>query len=242
MHPIAKIRKAARILANAGYRRALCRGAAAGIEHEAVLRALALDTIVDIGANRGQFALAVRRCTPRARIISFEPLDGPAATFRRVFAGDSQVVIHSIAIAPESGLKTMHVSGRDDSSSLLPITDLQNQLFRGTAEHNKCDVRTAPLDKYVEASDLRGTSLLKIDVQGYELPVLQGCESLLTLFSYIYAECSFVELYAGQAFAADIIAHLAARNFEFTGVYNVANDVNGIAVQADFLFTRTIGR
>ena len=129
MHPIAKIRKAAGIFAHADYRRALRRGAAAGVEHEAMLKLLVLDTVVDIGANRGQFALAVRRCAPGARIISFEPLDGPAAIFRRVFAGDSQVVVHPVAIAPESGLKTMHISGRDDSSSLLPITELQNQLF-----------------------------------------------------------------------------------------------------------------
>ena len=50
-----------------------------------------------------------------------------------------------------------------------------------------------------------------------------------------------LELYAGQAFAADIIAHLATRGFAFTGVYNVANDSKGMAVQADFLFTRKIG-
>jgi FkbM family methyltransferase len=238
MHPIAKIRKAARIFAHAGYRRALRRGAAAGVEHEAMLQALGPDIVVDIGANRGQFALAVRRCAPSARIISFEPLDEPAAVFRRVFSGDSRVVLHPVAVAPDGGHTEMHVSGRDDSSSLLPITELQNQLFPGTAEATTRIITTVPLDQCVTAADLRGTALLKIDVQGFEMSVLLGCESLLPLFSHIYAECSFVELYAGQAFAADIIAYLATRHFTLAGVFNVAYDSHGAAVQADFLFAR----
>jgi FkbM family methyltransferase len=236
---IAKIKKAARIFSHGSYRRALRRGAAAGVEHEAILKVLTPDTVVDIGANRGQFALAVRRCVPDAGIISFEPLEGPAAVFRKVFAGDTRTMLHPVAVAPENGSRTMHISGRDDSSSLLPITELQNQLFPGTAETTTHVITSAPLDKHVAAADLRGRALLKIDVQGFEMSVLQGCESLLPSFSHIYAECSFVELYAGQAFAADIIAWLSARRFALTGVFNVAYDFRGAAIQADFLFART---
>jgi len=239
MHPIAKIKKAARIFSHSSYRRALRRGAAAGVEHEAILKILTPDTVVDIGANRGQFALAVRRCAPDARIISFEPLEGPAAVFRNVFAGDTRTMLHPVAVAPDDGSRNMHISGRDDSSSLLPITELQNQLFPGTAETTTHLITSAPLDKHVAGKDLRGRALLKIDVQGFEMSVLQGCESLLPFFSHIYAECSFVELYAGQAFAADIIAWLAARSFALTGVFNVAYDSRGAAIQADFLFMRT---
>jgi len=239
MHPIAKIKKAARIFSHGRYRCALRLGAAAGVEHEAVLKALAPDTVVDIGANRGQFALAVRRCAPNARIISFEPLEGPAAVFRKVFAHDTRTKLHTVAVAPEDGIRTIHISGRDDSSSLLPITDLQNQLFPGTAETTTHVISSAPLDKHVAAGDLQGQTLLKIDVQGFEMPVLQGCDKLLPSFSHIYAECSFVELYAGQAFASDIIAYLAARRFALTGIFNVAYDSRGAAIQADFLFTRT---
>jgi len=238
MHPIAKIRKVARIFTHASYRRALRRGAAAGVEHEAMLNALAPDIVVDIGSNRGQFALAVRRCAPSARIISFEPLEEPAEIFNQVFSGDGRVVLHPVAVAPDGGHKAIHISGRDDSSSLLPITELQNKLFPGTAEATTRIITTAPLDQYVTAADLRGTALLKIDVQGFEMSVLRGCESLLPLFSHIYVECSFVELYAGQAFAADIIAYLAIRHFTLAGVFNPAYDSHGAAIQADFLFAR----
>jgi hypothetical protein len=75
----AKARKLAGILAVPAWRRALLRHrVAAGVEHAGVLRNLGpVRTVVDIGANRGQFALAARQCFPAARIVSCEPL--PAA-------------------------------------------------------------------------------------------------------------------------------------------------------------------
>jgi hypothetical protein len=44
----------------------------AGAEHRRILSA-GFETVVDIGANRGQFALAARHCAPKARGIGFEP-------------------------------------------------------------------------------------------------------------------------------------------------------------------------
>jgi tRNA1(Val) A37 N6-methylase TrmN6 len=53
------------------------------MEHARVLRTLGeVRAVVDIGANRGQFALAARHCFADARILSFEPLAGPAALWR----------------------------------------------------------------------------------------------------------------------------------------------------------------
>lgn len=73
-----------------------------------------LITLVDIGANRCQFALAVRNQVPNAKIISFEPLKEPAEIFRRIFANDQQTTLHEIAIGPEERQSIMHVSKADD--------------------------------------------------------------------------------------------------------------------------------
>ncbi len=53
----------------------------------------------------------------------------------------------------------------------------------------------------VPAQDLAAPALLKLDVQGFELQALSGCEDLLERFARVTVECSFVALYAGQAFA-----------------------------------------
>ena len=81
-------------------------------------------------------------------------------------------------------------------------------------------------------------ALLKLDVQGFELPALAGCETLLDRFAWVTVEGSFVELYAGQAFADAVIAWLRERGFALPGVYNMAYDGEGRAVHGDFLFGR----
>ena len=40
-------------------------------------------TIIDIGANKGQFTLAARYIFPKSKIFSFEPLPGAAKIFKQ---------------------------------------------------------------------------------------------------------------------------------------------------------------
>ena len=208
----------------------------AGVEHSSILdRRLA--TVVDIGANRGQFALAARAITD-AKIISFEPLLDPARVFNLVHGGDKYVTLHIAAVGPHLELRKMHVSARDDSSSLLPIADLQSKLFPGTAELATVDVKVGPLDAFVRGDEIIAPAMLKLDVQGFEYEALSGCESLLNKFDFIYCECSFVELYSGQKLAHDVIEWLHRQQFELIGVFNTAYDSFGQAIQADFLFKR----
>lgn len=198
-----------------------------------------VQTVVDVGANRGQFALAARHCFPEARIVSFEPLPEPATAYRAVFADDPRARIIEAAVGPEAGESLIHVSARDDSSSLLPITARQSELFPGTSEVSTATIRVGRLGDYVSAELIEAPALLKLDVQGFELKALAGCEEFLELFDWVYVECSFVELYAGQALADEVIAWLRERGFVLAGVYNMTHDGHGKAIQADFLFRRT---
>ena len=218
--------------------RALCHGVAPSLEHLRVLSLLRPSSVIDIGANRGQFALAVRHVLPQAAIDSFEPLPEPAAVFRRVFAGDTRVTLHACAIGERAGTTSMHVSARDDSSSLLPIGREQTRIFPGTQEAGRAAIEVRRLDDVLAPEPIAAPALLKLDVQGYELHALRGCETLLDAFAWVYCECSFVALYEGQALADEVIAWLRERGLRLLGVYNMAHDHDGRAVQADFLFGR----
>ena len=207
----------------------------AGAEHRQVLLAN-LETVVDIGANRGQFTLAVKRYTRKAQVIAFEPLAEAAATFRKVFQGDMKVILHQAAIGPEEGEASIHVADADDSSSLLPISTLQNSMFPRTREIRTEMVKVGQLSDFVASREIVSPAMLKLDVQGYELEALRGCEELLARFCHIYVECSFVELYSGQALVDDVIDWLRERGWFLRGIYNMIYDHKGQSVQADFLF------
>jgi FkbM family methyltransferase len=232
---LAQVIRSTRFLRTLLYHRVL-----AGAEHRQVLAA-DLATVIDIGANRGQFALSLRRWAPEARVIAFEPLAGPAARFRKVFKGDRKVILHQSAIGPETGKATIHVSAKDDSSSLLSILAVQERLFPGTGEVRTESVQVGRLCDYVSADEIVAPAMLKLDVQGFELAALAGCEDLIPRFVYVYVECSFVELYQGQAIADEIIAWLREQGFKLSGVYNLCYDKKGKAVQGDFLFAKMGG-
>ena len=232
-----KFKKLVNIVKDPFFVRALIKGAAAGVEHRSVLENLGgCCHVVDVGANRGQFALISRSCFADARIDSFEPLQEPSTIYERVFENDNLTVLHRCAIGPDIEEAVIHVSSRDDSSSLLPIAEGQVKLFPETVEKETRKIHVAPLGSMLVESDIASPALLKMDVQGYELSALKGCSSLLHKFKYIYVECSFIELYLGQSFADEIIRFLFEYNFRLDGVYNMQYDKSGKAIQADFLF------
>lgn len=209
----------------------------AGAEHKHLLSSK-FATVVDIGANRGQFSIAARHWLPNSRIFAFEPLAKPASIFKNLFINDPRVSLHQAAIGPVEGDVKMHISARDDSSSLLPISKVQTDIFPGTHEVATAEVKIAPLNFFISADEIYGPALLKLDVQGYEFEALAGCESLFYKFHTIYCECSLITFYAGQRLAPDVISYLANNGFRLRSIANpTLNDRNEI-IQADFLFER----
>jgi FkbM family methyltransferase len=235
-----KFRKLLAMARHPAYLRAFLRHrVAASIEHDAVLKSLPIGMVVDVGANRGQFSLAVSHWRPWIRIVAFEPLPAPAATYRSLFADNPHVTLHEVALASERGEMEMNISRRDDSSSLLPIADLQTWHFPGTERVAILKVPVAPLEDFLPAEDIGPGALLKIDVQGFELPVLQSAQTLLTRFAWVYAECSYVPLYEGQALADEIIAFLEERGFVLKARFNPSyGRAGGEMLQADLLFEK----
>jgi FkbM family methyltransferase len=215
-------------------------GTYAAVEHEHVIRNLDIASAVDIGANRGQFSLLLSGLLPSVRIYAFEPLSRPASAFRRLFGTSSRVTLYQEAIGAAEMTTGMYVSRHDDSSSLLPSSALQHEIFPGTESVAEEQVHVVPLDQRLGPQDLLEPALLKLDVQGYELAALRGCESLLNRFAHVYVEISFRELYLGQPLAGEVIEFLNRRGFDPTGIYNVVSDSRGLAVQADCMFERKL--
>jgi FkbM family methyltransferase len=229
------VKKLLRLLAHPTYWPALRRGVAAAVEHSEVPLPSHVDTVVDVGASRGQFALFALNRFPGAKVICLEPQPGPADELVSVVG--SRVTLIRSAVGSEVGMATMNISAQDDSSSLLRIGHRQTQEFPGTDHEHTIEVPVTTLDEAV-AGQIKRPCLLKIDVQGYELVVLSGASSVLAQTDIALIECSFVELYEGQALAEEVISLMKDAGFRLTGVHGLTYSSDGSAVQGDFLFTR----
>ena len=183
-----------------------------------VLHALAgrgVDTVLDIGANTGQFGRQLRRAGYRGRIHSVEPLSRAFAELRHAAGRDHAWTVERAAVSGARGTLTMNVSRNSVSSSVLPI--LQRS------------VAAAPQTRYVATEQVPATTvddlvathgfvpdrtLLKVDVQGYEQAVLDGAAKTLERFAAIRTEMSLVALYEGQVLMPELVESLTGRGFE----------------------------
>jgi FkbM family methyltransferase len=233
-----KLRKVLRILPHQELRRGLKFGVGAAIEHSGFLEQQEYATVLDAGANKGQFSLIARFHSPGAQIIAFEPLDDQADVFAKVFTKDPAVTLHRYALGSATGETEINVSSSPDSSSLLPISELQTQHFPGTGLATTKTIRVKRLDDCVAPEELDSNTLLKIDVQGFELELLKGATAALERIGAVYVECSFIELYEGQALAFEVIAYLQQHGFVLRGIYNPQYDAAGVTIQADLAFSR----
>jgi FkbM family methyltransferase len=238
-----KLRKLLRLVWTPSFRRALRLRVAAAVEHEDVPFQHDFASVIDVGAHHGQFALFARHRFLHAQLFCFEPLPDAQQIIRQVFPQPGQIELFEVALGSDTAaVQKMHVSRLDDSSSLLPITDRYTTAFPGTEEAVSINVSVKRLDDVLAEPAPARPCLLKIDVQGYELEVLRGSDRVLQDVDEVFLECSFVELYTGQALAGEIIAYLWSKGFTLSGVFGIKRDVAGRCLQADILFERSVGK
>lgn len=194
-------------------------------------------TVLDIGANAGQFARKVCAAAPDCTIHSFEPLPGPFAALRLLAASHPQLHCHNFALGERGGAAVIHTGEYSASSSLLkPAQHLTDSLPQVVPDQDK-DIPIMRLDDWAASTALSYPLFAKLDVQGYELQVIRGGAKTLRHASAILTELSFVELYENQPLIADVVEAMKGLGFRLADIYEVSRDpATGLGFQCDGLF------
>jgi len=204
------------------------------------LSALPIATVLDVGANRGQFAAYVRNFYPAARLFCFEPLPGPFQKLQQWAAGQEKITTFNLALGETEGTATMfqHLD-HSTSSSLLATTELSKTLYPFTERQNTVVVPMSTLDGVFEKmpGSLQPDILIKLDVQGYEEHVIAGGQRTFAAAKACIVEVSLDELYKGQADFKRLMLMLYDLGFRYVGnlEQNVGEDGHVIFFDAVFL-------
>jgi len=137
---------------------------------------------IDVGANVGYYTLLMAKLVgQQGRIIAFEPTPSTARVLTKnvTLNQRSNIVVEELALFNEEGVREFQVgpSGYEVYNSLGAIT------HPSAVEQNfeNYRVRCVTLDTYLTSSGIGtdGVDLVKIDVEGAELMVLQGMEETM---------------------------------------------------------------
>jgi len=199
---------------------------------------LGIDLVLDIGANVGQYACALRRYGYRGRIVSFEPLPGAFAALSAAAARDPLWQVRNVAAGALATRLTMYVSDKRVSSSLLPITAASIAAAPASQATKTIDVDVVTLEDVI-AAEREARIMLKIDAQGYEWPVLQGCGSGIERIALLDVEMSLQPMYDGQALFDQVDGWIVARGFRRIGFdTGFWNRTSGELLQLDGIYAR----
>ena len=196
-------------------------------------------TVLDIGANKGQFARELRRYGYRKRLVSFEPLSSAYATLCKAAKDDALWdIAPRMALGSAEGTAEINISKNLASSSLLAVNDRSVSAAAESAFAGTEAVAVRRLDDVIEARWGRPFGL-KLDTQGFELHVLQGAAAVLASTELVVVEMSLAGLYDEGARFVDLYRVLEESGFRCISlVQGFADNVRHELLQVDGVFVR----
>lgn len=201
---------------------------------------LDIHTILDIGANEGQFAGFMNKKIPQADIYSFEPIEKCYNKLKDTFASNDKIKPFNFGIGDANAEVDFYLNDFTPSSSMLKTTSNSETNFPFTKKQSASKVQIKKLDDVVESLNIELNVLVKIDVQGVEDKVIEGGKRFLKEnVSIVFIETSIKKLYENEPSFDQIYKSLINLGFEYMGnLDQLYSPINGEILQVDAIFMK----
>ena len=175
-----------------------------------------IDLVLDIGANVGQYATALRQAGYTGRMVLFEPGSEAHRTLSIAARSDPLwEVADRAALGDEDGTAVLHTFNRSDMNSLAPLRAVGNEAFPRLAAAGDEEVPVRRLDAVFDRHVHAGERVFaKLDTQGTEGAVLRGAEGVIDRIAGIQIELPIVALYDRTDGFFDLVGAITGRGFE----------------------------
>ena len=151
---------------------------------------------------------------PDARLLAFEPNPAVCTRLAERLGSDAKAEVFPCALAATAGRRALYATGAPALASLLePAAGLRETFGPEYSATAVVEIETRRFDEAVDLARYPKPVLLKMDVQGAELEVLEGAAAQLGHVACVKLELSFDKYYLGQSSCADLVGLLADHGF-----------------------------
>ena len=197
-----------------------------------------LGTVIDVGANRGNWAEAARAVLPLSSLHLVEPTPELAAGLVEAFGGDDRVTVHAMAVSDTIGTAELSLYNLPVFNSLQRLTDEAQSLNSQVHETRRVTVPTITLDALFPPERHPEIGLLKLDIQGGEDKALDGASDLMQRVKFLVIEVNFVPHYEAEAGFTALYDRLTRElGFRLYTLGNIHREQNHGATWCDAVFT-----
>lgn len=199
-----------------------------------------VSTVLDVGANRGQYGRQLRRAGFAGHIVSVEPLPAALAALEPLAAADGDWTVRrgAVVAAPVDGTVRLHVTAAEVLSSVLPPRAGATEWTEGLEVVDELDVAAWTLDEVL--ADTPGDRVgLKLDVQGHDLALLRSGALRDPRIAWVQTEVPLGALYEGVEGLDAHVAACAEHGFVLASVLSVSLVPYGRPPDADAIFVRS---
>jgi len=192
--------------------------------------------LFDIGANSGQTSMQLAAILPAPKIMAFEPNPNVFQELQRNIAHMRQVMAIPLALGEAQTQIPLNICGSAMNTSVLRYSreDGTDRIVR------KVEVEMDTVDHFCLENGIESIDLLKSDVQGYDLKVLQGAKWSLERrrVQAVLCEVNFAKMYDGQCTFEELYAYLNNYGFSLSGFYDAVREDAYHIHWVDALFIR----
>jgi len=196
-----------------------------------------IDTVVDGGANSGQWALRLLSSwSAGLDVVSFEPTALAFAQLVSEAASNPRWDCRQFALGDVNGHMNMHLASNQLQSSSLKAPTGHLERYPSVTFSDREDVSVRRLDSFL---DLYGKKIyLKLDIHGYEFEALLGSTQLSDEIQVIEVETSFLTMYDSDLTHYDIIPKIIEMGFNVYAFTPPGCDANGRCLYIDVLLVK----
>lgn len=211
------------------------------LRRKLLMQSYNIDTVLDVGANTGQFSQELRNDLGYTkRIYSFEPLGSAFELLKKNSEGDINWDVFNIALGDKEDTQEINIAGNSCSSSLLDMLPSHLKLAPDSRYIGRETIEVKTVDAiFDDLCKSTNSVYMKIDTQGYESAVLRGAEKSLMQINTIQMEMSLLPLYGGELLFDEMCALMSEKGYSLVGIETGCCDPDsGQLFQIDGIFHR----